>query len=292
LVAVLSKNSRNLANLAMQKCPTCLETRHKLLYTLDLGKLLTCQNCRLVFYIPRPTSEELAAFYDRQSYRQDYEKSIMAGKDFANNRYRELKKIITKYKPDVFSKTERKFLDIGCGLGDLLELAIADGWQVTGTEISPKAAIQANKTLEGKVLIGDILSLDLPENSFDLITIYHVIEHLVDPIPTLEKIRALLKPDGIAFIETPNIGSLGAKIKGKKWSHIIPPEHITYFDNQSLKYALRTTKFTKFEVFSSAPYKIESIANWIQLSQSIVTLIYQTVPILGLGAALQAVAFK
>lgn len=276
----------------MQTCPVCQQTNHKIQHYFEQGKLLNCQNCHLVFFVPRPTSEELADFYDRLSYRQDYERSTMSGKDFANNRYRELKKLIAKYNPDLLNRPERKFLDIGCGLGDLIGLAMTDGWQVVGTEISSKAAIQANQVLEGKVLVGDILSLDIPENSFDLITIYHVIEHLIDPIPTLKKIRKILKHDGIIFIETPNIGSLGARIQGKQWSHIIPPEHITYFDINSLKYTLKTVQFTKFEVFSNAPYTIEKVAKWIQPLPIIIKLIYQVAPIVGLGAALQAVVFK
>lgn len=276
----------------MSKCPVCQQIDQKLLYILDQGKLLTCQKCQLVFYIPRPTPEELTKFYDDKSYRQNYQQSAMSGKDFAENRYRQLKKIATKYRPNLFEKTNRNFLDIGCGLGDLLSFAASDGWNITGTEISSTATIQANKALSNKVLMGDILSLNLPENYFDLITIYHVIEHLIDPIPTLEKIRTLLKPEGIAFIETPNIGSLGAKIRGKKWSHIIPPEHITYFNISSLKYALQNSGFTNFKVFTNAPHKIESTSNWIPPLQLIANLVYQTMPILGLGAALQAVVFK
>jgi 2-polyprenyl-3-methyl-5-hydroxy-6-metoxy-1,4-benzoquinol methylase len=183
-------------------------------------------------------------------------------------------------------------LDIGCGEGHLLKIATEDGWQITGTEISVKATETANQLLENKVLAGDILDLNLPDNSFDLITIYHVIEHLIEPIPTLEKIKQLLKPNGIAFIETPNIGSLGARIKGKKWSHIIPPEHISYFDRHSLKQALKTAEFSQYHVFTTAPQTINSIANWVEPIKSTATAIYNLAPILGLGAELQAVAFK
>ncbi len=276
----------------MYICPVCKYTQHKHLYTIDQGKLLTCQNCQLVFYTPRPTPEELVDFYDRQSYRQDYEQSTMSDKNFSINRYKELKQIIKKYNPELLNKPERTFLDIGCGLGDLLGLARSDGWQVTGTEISSKAANQATQNLGSQIFTGDILSLDIPENSFDLITIYHVIEHLINPIPTLEKIRSLLKPQGMAFIETPNIGSLGARVRGKKWSHIIPPEHINYFDTSSLQYALKIANFNRFEVFSNAPYTIEKVSNWVPPLPQIVKIVYRIAPVLGLGAALQAVIYK
>ncbi|MCG9879924.1 MAG: class I SAM-dependent methyltransferase, partial [Bacteroidia bacterium] len=196
--------------------------------------------------MPRPTPEELADFYNQQSYRQDYAESVMSSQDFAVNRYQELKKIVSKYKPDLFSRSHKTFLDVGCGLGDLLQLAIADQWQVNGTEISPEAALQANINIRDRILVGDILSLDLPEQYFDLITIYHVIEHLIDPINVLNKIQKLLKPNGVLFIETPNSDSLGAKIRGKNWSNIIPPEHINYYVSQSLSNSLKIAGFDTF----------------------------------------------
>jgi len=276
----------------MYRCPVCEQTSHKDLYKLDNGKLITCKNCQLAFYVPRPTSEELADFYDQQSYREDYTQSIMSSQDFTKNRYQELKRIIAKYHPDLLKQNSKSFLDIGCGLGNLLQFAIADGWQITGTELSPIAADQADKKIRNHILVGDISALDLPENSFDLITIYHVIEHLIDPILTLEKLQKLLKPDGILFIETPNLNSLGARFRGKNWSNIIPPEHINYFNSKSLGNSLEIAGFDEFIIVTNAPYKIEVISTWNKLLQIVVSSIYKLTPHLGLGAALQAVAIS
>lgn len=276
----------------MYRCPVCEQTNHKDLYKLAEGKLITCQNCYLAFYVPRPISEELADFYDQQSYREDYAQSIMSSQDFTINRYQELKRIIAKYQPNLLKQSNKTFLDIGCGLGNLLQLAIADGWQITGTELSAMAADQADIKIRDRILVGDISVLDLPENSFDLITIYHVIEHLINPIPTLEKLQKLLKPEGVLFIETPNLNSLGAYVSGKNWSNIIPLEHINYFNSKSLGNSLEIAGFDSFQIFTNAPYKIEVTSNWNKLLQIIVSSIYKFTPLLGLGAALQAVAFS
>lgn len=104
----------------MYRCPVCEQTNHKDLYKLAEGKLITCQNCYLAFYVPRPISEELADFYDQQSYREDYAQSIMSSQDFTINRYQELKRIIAKYQPNLLKQSNKTFLDIGCGLGNLL----------------------------------------------------------------------------------------------------------------------------------------------------------------------------
>lgn len=279
-------------NYKEEKCPVCHKCNSQLLYSLEEGKLVSCQNCETVFFSPRPTPEELESFYNSISYRECYKNSAMTGESFARSRYQQLHGLVNRYAPSLLSKQNKHFLDIGCGEGDLLSVAAKDGWEITGTELSQKAVDRANSLLNNKVLTGDIHSLDLPHNFYDLITIYHVIEHLLDPVKTITQIKQLLKPGGLAFIETPNIGSLGAKIRGEKWSHITPPEHITYFQPSSLRYTLKKSGFTKFEVFTNSPHVIESVSNWSFPLSGIATTIYRLAPLFGLGATLQAIAFK
>lgn len=276
----------------LTKCPVCQSDNIRLLSHIAKGRLVDCHQCHLIFYTPRPTPKDLELFYNSDTYRDSYQDSPMTGLDFAKARYKQLTKIIYSHAPALINQTDKQFLDVGCGVGDLLSIAQKNGWQITGTEISHEATETANILLKGKVLTGDIISLDLPQNYYDLITIYHVIEHLIDPIETLVKIRQLLKPGGIAFIETPNIGSLGARIKGKNWSQIFPPEHITYFQPSSLKFALEKAEFQKFKVFTNAPHIVESTAKLPQIFKAMATIIYRLAPLGGLGAALQAVAFK
>jgi len=277
---------------ALEQCPVCAHSQKKHLYSLSAGNLVSCQHCQLVLFVPRPSPEELAEFYNTEGYREGYEQSPMARQSFAIARYEQLEKAIAHYSPSLLSKANKRFLDIGCGLGDFLSVVAAQGWNITGTEISPKAVQQANSLLGDKVIEGEIINLELPENSYDLITIYHVIEHLLDPVATLVKIRHLLKPEGMAFIETPNMGSLGARLRGKNWSHIIPPEHITYFKPSSLNYALKEAGFPRCKVFTNPPPLIQSISHWPKPAQVMATMIYQVAPLFNLGAALQAVAFK
>lgn len=278
--------------LLTEKCPVCHGLDNYNLYHLAQGQLVNCRNCQTIFYTPRPTPQKLADFYNSDEYRECYQTSAMTGYNFAIVRYQQLSKILNQHYPTLLTKKDKHLLDIGCGEGDLLTIAAGEGWQITGTEISPQAAAKANQLLPDRVLTGELINLNLPNNSYDLITIYHVIEHLLDPVSILVKIQQLLKSDGIAFIETPNIASLGAKIKGKKWSHITPPEHITYFQPSSLQYALKQAGFQKVQVFTNTPHVVESIDNWSQPYKSIATMAYRIAPTLGLGAALQAIAFK
>jgi 2-polyprenyl-3-methyl-5-hydroxy-6-metoxy-1,4-benzoquinol methylase len=276
-----------------EHCPVCKGTRHRLLYPVANGELVTCQFCRLTFFAPRPSIEDLAALYNTDEYRDGYKASVMADLLFAQARYQHLYHVITQYHPSLLALSPKRLLDIGCGRGDLLQIAAQSGWEVSGIEISPLAVQQANQLLkENRVQAGDLETLALASNAYTLITSYHVIEHLLDPVTHLAKIRQLLQPGGIVFIETPNLASLGAKVRGKRWSHIIPPEHINYFTPDSLRYTLSQAGFQKYIVFTSAPPIIESIEKWHPVAQAIAKKIYGIAPMFHLGAALQAVAFK
>jgi 2-polyprenyl-3-methyl-5-hydroxy-6-metoxy-1,4-benzoquinol methylase len=217
----------------------------------------------------------------------------MADLAFAQARYQHLHQMITRYAPAVFNKENRHLLDVGCGRGDLLRVAQAVGWEITGIELSPLAVQQANALLgNSHVKEGDLQSLVLPQGTYSVVTSYHVIEHLLDPVANLVALRQLLQPGGIAFIETPNIDSLGARVRGKRWSHIIPPEHINYFNPDSLSYALKQSGFERYQVFTSTPPLIESIQDWPPILKAIATQVYNLAPQFNLGAALQAIAFQ
>ncbi|EKV03436.1 methyltransferase family protein [Leptolyngbya sp. PCC 7375] len=272
-------------------CAVCHGDNHKLLHSLEDGTLLSCQFCGVVAFFPRPTCEELKAFYDG-GYHDTFSKSVMAESIFAQHRYQALVKKMHCYAPDLMTKKKRTLLDVGCGTGDFLQVVQQAGWHVTGTELALDAVNRANQKVSGNVFQGDITDLALPCCSYDLVTSYHVIEHLLEPIAQLRRCYELLASGGLLFLETPNIGSLGARLRGKRWSHIIPPEHIIYFSPFSLKYALNQAGFEHFVVYTTAPQVIESTAHWPFPLKKMADFIYQIVPHIGLGAAVQAIAFK
>ncbi|MFG6100447.1 class I SAM-dependent methyltransferase [Leptothoe sp. ISB3NOV94-8A] len=272
-------------------CAVCHCNNHKLLHSLEYGTLLSCQCCGVVAFSPRPTDEELQAFYN-SGYHDDFSKSAMADTLFAQNRYQALEKVLRRYAPDLVATPRQTLLDVGCGTGDFLMAAQQADWSVTGTDLATAAVERANQKIGGKVFQGDITVLDLPSCAYDLITSYHVIEHLLEPVTQLRRCYELLTTGGVLFLETPNIGSLGARLRGKQWSHIIPPEHIIYFSPFSLKYALNQAGFERVIVYTTAPQVVERTAHWPFPLKKMADFIYQIVPHIGLGAAVQAIAFK
>ncbi len=137
-----------------------------------------------------------------------------------------------------------RLLDIGCGSGLFLERMRDFGWQVTGVEPDAAAASAAVKRLGDDVLVvGDIDDSALASQSFDAVTLSHVIEHVPDPVGTQRKCRDLLAPTGTLVCVTPNSRSLGARSFGASWLHWDPPRHLNVFDHASLEQAFRDAGF-------------------------------------------------
>ncbi|WP_323753988.1 class I SAM-dependent methyltransferase [Marinobacter sp.] len=118
-----------------------------------------------------------------------------------------------------------KLLDIGCGNGAFLSRAAEMGWQAKGCEIDPKA-VSACHSIGLDVLEGDAFCPELKEQSFDVITMSHVIEHVHDQQALLQRTYDLLRPGGWLWLATPNPQSIGKKISGTAWHALHPPYHL------------------------------------------------------------------
>jgi 2-polyprenyl-3-methyl-5-hydroxy-6-metoxy-1,4-benzoquinol methylase len=293
-LALIEKSEISSSPMNLQeKCPVCASSNSKYLFQIQQGQLIECDNCHLVYYTPQPSPQELENFYNSEDYRNEFSESLMSGTEFASNRYLQFEKALKKYTPKVLTQSSRKLLDIGCGTGDFLKVAQQHSWQVAGTEISSLASAKANKLLgQSCVIPGDILSLDLPSDYYDVVTLYHVIEHLLQPNDLIQKVYKVLKPGGIFFLETPNIAGFGARLKGKEWSQIKPPEHIIYFKSTSLKFCLQLANFTTNFIFTASPSVIESTQNMSGVKRVIINALYQFFPIINMGALLQSIAIK
>ena len=137
-----------------------------------------------------------------------------------------------------------RLLDVGCGSGLFLERMRDFGWQVAGVEPDAPAASTARRRLgEGCLVVPHIDDPALTRETFDAITLSHVIEHVPDPVGTLRSCRDLLEPNGTLVCVTPNTGSLGARSFGASWLHWDPPRHLNLFDPASLERAVREAEF-------------------------------------------------
>jgi 2-polyprenyl-3-methyl-5-hydroxy-6-metoxy-1,4-benzoquinol methylase len=145
-----------------------------------------------------------------------------------------------------------RVLDVGCGSGDFLFRMHQQGWKVAGVDFDDKAIVNAKTKYGFDLLHNDLAGAHFPDNSFDAITMNHVIEHVPDPTALLSEILRVLKPGGRLVATTPNIQSLGHSLYQECWRGLEPPRHLQVFSVQALRNCAQQAGFKKIEVKSSA----------------------------------------
>jgi 2-polyprenyl-3-methyl-5-hydroxy-6-metoxy-1,4-benzoquinol methylase len=139
-----------------------------------------------------------------------------------------------------------RLLDVGFGSGAFLESAKNAGWNVAGVDPDPVSVDSAIKRGLNVRAGGVEAFADMPE-SFDVVTMSHVIEHVHAPWKTLKSIYHLLKPGGFLWLSTPNIQSFGHEYYGKNWRGLEPPRHLILFNWQAISELLRNTGFKSIQ---------------------------------------------
>jgi SAM-dependent methyltransferase len=130
-----------------------------------------------------------------------------------------------------------RYLDVGCGSGGALGVARALGWQVAGVEVDEAAAAKARR-FSARVHAGDLQAAPFAPGEFDLITAFHVLEHVPDPVGAVRRMLGWLAPGGLLVIEVPNAGGLGARLFGRAWSGLELPRHLSHFTPATLERAV------------------------------------------------------
>jgi SAM-dependent methyltransferase len=126
-----------------------------------------------------------------------------------------------------------RLLDVGCGSGAALGVARALGWTVAGIEVDGEAAAKARRFTD-ELHVGDLLSAPFAAGRFDVVTAFHVLEHVPDPVRAVRRMLAWLAPGGLLIVEVPNAGGLGAALFGRAWSGLELPRHLSHFTPDTL----------------------------------------------------------
>jgi SAM-dependent methyltransferase len=126
-----------------------------------------------------------------------------------------------------------RLLDVGCASGKFLRQMLAVGWRVAGIEIDEAAANRA-RSVTPDVVVGDPARLTLADGAFDVITAFHVLEHMPDPLGALRNMLRWLAPGGSIVLEVPNAAGFGARVFGPYWSGWDTPRHLVHFTPETL----------------------------------------------------------
>lgn len=220
------------------KCPWCGSDKAQInLWLKDefLSKedfhICECLNCGLLYTMPRPSKDKIGEYYKSEEYYSHQENK----KGFIPKVYEAVKKINLKHKYKLASNGLKvgKVLDVGCGVGDFLHTAEMHGWECTGVEPSEDAKVIAQKRMNGKIISSEDLE-NIPEGFFDLITMWHVLEHVDDLRWQVEQLRRLVKPKGRVVIALPNYKSYDGQYYKKLWAAYDVPRHLNHFNKTTL----------------------------------------------------------
>jgi 2-polyprenyl-3-methyl-5-hydroxy-6-metoxy-1,4-benzoquinol methylase len=136
-----------------------------------------------------------------------------------------------------------RLLDVGCALGFMLQEAKAAGWDSVGVETSEFAAHYAATHTGCPVHAGTLQKVAFPGDSFDVVTLMDVIEHVPDPLPLMTEIHRILRPGGVVFLVTPNFSSIFVRLYGPSAYGVWPDQHVVYFQPSTMKKLLRRAGF-------------------------------------------------
>lgn len=219
------------------RCFVCKNDEWNELYS----GLCKCKSCGFIraednFFNIQPSKIYERKYYTNGEY-LNYKKERNALEKNFSGRIEE----IIKY------KREGKLLEIGCAYGYFLNIAKIY-FNTIGIELDSTTQKIAKDTSGQKVIRGDFLKIRIPKNSYDVICMFDVIEHLINPAKYLSKIKKTLKKDGLVVIETGDIESSLAKFQKEKWRLINPDVHLSYFSRKTLTELLNGNGFEVLDV--------------------------------------------
>lgn len=256
---------------------TCLHNNKKIIANYKKHCFYLCNDCRLVFN--KDTFEQK---FEEKKYDDFYEETgrrFFPIIEYVVIAFRFLKALVIAIR---YPKA-KSILDIGSGRGYMLFfLKKYFGFKTAiGTQVSRPAFLFSKNKLGLDVYDQDLLTIDFNSQQFDVITIFHVLEHLKNPDAYIAKINSLLKPGGKIIIEVPNFNSWTKKLTGCYWLGLDFQHHIFFFDPSTLKILLKKHNFNilKINTFSweySAFTSAQSLLSWLTKSDHIFYNFIQT----------------
>jgi SAM-dependent methyltransferase len=189
------------------------------------GRVLRCRGCRFGFRQFRPSDGQLTLLYQKLDT-QVYDAESVGRSKTAEVHFRLIGSYVTK---------PGRILDVGCASGLFLRRALDANWEVVGVEPSEVLARKAQEALgRAEIHCSTLQAARLPAASFDVITLWDLLEHVPDPVLFLRGCARLLRPQGYLFANVPDLNSVQSRLLRGRWPLLLP-EHLNYFTPRSLR---------------------------------------------------------
>jgi len=233
-------------------CPLCSGERSELFHeapdrfspsTGPLYKIHRCLQCNMIYLNPRPVEEKSGQFYEHADYLPFA--SLTSSPSLLARVYELVRRANLRWKRRVVTEFLQRtsgnlplatchLLDVGCGTGEFLVEMKTAGWQVAGLERDERAAKWATEHHQIPVTAGRVEQLADSTQQYDLITMWHVLEHLYHPGQALEILAKRLRSDGCLLIAMPNIAGVDAHVYKSNWVALDAPRHVNHFSLETL----------------------------------------------------------
>lgn len=227
----------------LDNCPICDEAQYKIIHICEdhlvseeSFAIVKCEECGFVYTNPRPTVSEIGKYYQSEEYvsHSDTRKGLINW-IYGKVRNRTLKDKLQLI--NSFNTEGKRILDIGCGTGHFLSTAQQNGWTVTGVEVDDATRATAESRLNTSIYHHFD---EVPEKGkYDIITMWHVLEHVHDLNATIVKLKKLIHKKGRIIIAVPNYNSEDRKIYGDNWAAFDVPRHLYHFTQNSMNTLIR-----------------------------------------------------
>lgn len=248
-------------------CPVCRTADIGFFTAKNSCDVYKCNDCRLLFVWPKSSGSVSV-------YSESYFKGGAGGHGYVDYNVDKLamSAIWDAYLERIgkFLPNKGKLLDVGAATGVFLQAAKKRSWAVDGIELVDWAAQKAREAdLEVKTGVLSDFSQEMVD--FDVVTYFDVLEHLSDPDDELRLVYKILKPGGLLIINTPDAGSWLARILGKRWHLLTPPEHLIIFNRNNLTQLLKDRGFEVLKVEKigkrfTLQYVFRTLANWQKIA--------------------------
>jgi 2-polyprenyl-3-methyl-5-hydroxy-6-metoxy-1,4-benzoquinol methylase len=220
-------------------CHLCSSLHFRRIHQRNQWKYVMCLDCGLVSIDPHPSADELSGNYD--SYLPESPEEIRQWKTMMRPIVVKSAKLIETE----LGNNPGRLLDIGSGYGFFLEEMKTRGWEVGGVELSETGRKYTRSRIDVPVHSDPLESLCLPENHYDVVTLFYVVEHLPDPVSTIREVRRILSPGGVVLLRwphsTPIVRLLGPVSKRLDLFHT--PFHLYDFSPKTINMLLAASSF-------------------------------------------------
>lgn len=205
--------------------------------------LVKCKSCGLVYVNPRPSQAEIKKYYASDYYVSGAGIKVSLERLLTNYFLNKKKNLVRSFKKN------GKILDVGCGDGRFISLFASDKkWNAYGIEPNPGGSDISKRRSKAVILNMELSECRFPEADFDVITMWHVLEHVYEPNWLLLDIKRILKEDGIFIVAVPNTNGIGFRLVKRNWFHLDAPRHIYHYNPRTIKKILDKNGFSILKI--------------------------------------------